>query len=261
MRTYVLTIIGNRLTAFAKNQHIMTYDGFCYLLTVESQLFNSKNRYLVRMGQGLSDDQLISIQDKINRLDLSHRVVISLIVDNLNRASDKLSHKRHVKNTMISTPTKLADSSYKSYLMLDENCAEMSDHITGQHIQGMVLLEAARQMVNAVSEEYLIAKNTSSSKGFVLNKLCSSFHSYVFPLEVELHLSLSKIRHGLNGDFNAVASIVIQQQQQMKMTIDLDFSVLDKASLSLIEDSMALAALNEDMQHGRLATVKKTQAA
>lgn len=48
---------------------------------------------------------------------------------------------------------------FESHLMLNDRCAEMSDHVTGQHLQGMILIEAARQMTLAVTEMYFIDSN------------------------------------------------------------------------------------------------------
>ncbi|MBD2810814.1 hypothetical protein ID853_07945 [Xenorhabdus sp. Vera] len=83
----------------------------------------------------------------------------------------RITHKHKRKNVLISKTIKTGDTSYQCHLLIDDDCAEMADHVTGQHIQGMVLLEACRQMINSVSERFLI--KTGRNKSFVLHTMNS----------------------------------------------------------------------------------------
>lgn len=238
-------IIGNRLHTFANNRNIFTYNQFSWLWTIESKLHQSLNTYSIHIGQGLNDQQILEIQKKIQNPCISGRFSLTGYLSRVHRAANALTHKIQSRNSMISDPERFSDSFFKSYLLLDESCAEMSDHITGQHIQGMVLIEACRQMINSVSEKYLIPLGNSSRKGFVLNALNTNFLEYVFPLEVELLFNLESVRHGLGGNFKAKAIIEIRQNDQISMKAEATFSVMDKSTLINIESQMAQTAVEE----------------
>lgn len=257
MKELRIVIIGNRLTEFANNKNILTYDQFNYLLQIESKLTDSQNKYTLHLGQGLCDLQIQAICKQIHDKDLDTRFKLYNDLFPIFRANSQLTHKRKIENSMISAPKKISDSEFKSYLMLNDSCAEMSDHLTGQHIQGMVLIEASRQMVNSVSEKYLITKSNSKKKGFVLNYLNSKFHEYVFPLDVEIIFKIEKIRHGLDGNFKATAFIQIFQNHNLMMTIDIGFSVMEKESLLEIESQMAKAAVKERINDSSLRVVSQ----
>lgn len=255
-----IVIIGNRLTEFANNENILTYEQFNYLLKIESKLSESQNKYKIHLGQGLSDLQIESICNQIQKKELKNRFKFFEGFHNISRASRLLTHKHKIENSMISEPEKISELEFKSYLMLDDSCAEMSDHLTGQHIQGMVLIEASRQMINSISEKYLITKNITKKKGFVLNFLNSEFYEYVFPLDVELIFRLEKIRNGLDGNFKAEASVQIIQNNKPMMTVEIGFSVMEKTTLINIESQMAKLAVKQKINTPSLQIVKQCAA-
>jgi hypothetical protein len=258
MKKVNIILVGNTLTTFANNKNIFTYDQFNSLLEVEHKLNISQNSYLISLGQGLSDTQIQALPSHIASLDLSERFTLSDELLHLKRATRQATHKRNADNIMISSPVKHAETAFKSYLMLNEQCAEMSDHLTGQHIQGMVLIEAARQMINAVSEEHLIQRDRDIRKGFVLNSIESTFIEYVFPSEVSFHLTLNHMRGGLGGNFKAEASIDVRQHNKLMMKIDLGFSVIDKTTLLDIESMMAAQSVAQSLSfHQGLSVVEK----
>lgn len=257
MKELRIVIIGNRLTEFANNENILTYEQFNYLLQIENKLAGSQNTYTLHLGQGLSDLQIQSIVNHIQNKDLNSRFKLFNKIHNISRANSQLTHKRKIENSMISAPEKISGSEFNSFLMLDDSCAEMSDHLTGQHIQGMVLIEASRQMVNCVSEKYFITQSDFKKKGFVLNYLNSKFHEYVFPLDVEFIFIIEKIRHGLDGNFKANASIQIYQNSKLMMTVEVGFSVMEKAALIGIESQMAKQAVQEKINNSTLRIVKQ----
>lgn len=261
MNELKIIIIGNRLIEFANNKNILIFDQFSYLLDIESKLINSQNNYLINIGQGLNSQQINDIRKKIKQLDLSHRFHLTGALAHAIPASSELTHKLKSQNSMISEPYRLSASQFKSYLLLDEACAEMSDHITGQHIQGMVLIEASRQMVNSVSEKFLIADNNTARKGFVLNSISATFFEYVFPLEVELVFTLDKVRRGLNNNFKAEASISIYQHEEIMLEINVIFSVMDKKTLLNIESKMAESSVEKALSQNQLYVTYPQQVA
>ena len=105
------------------------------------------------------------------------------------RAAPELVHKHVAHNVLISTPQQVSEDTYQASLVMDERCPEISDHISGQHLQGMVLLEAVRQMCIAVTEQFLSQRKQSRSS-FVLKHVESRYHAFAFPLRVSLECQL-----------------------------------------------------------------------
>lgn len=102
------------------------------------------------------------------------------------RASRMQTHKHHIQNVIISHPVRQDENNFEAALLLDERSELMNDHQTGQHIQGMILIEAARQMFLAVSEEYFIDTHELKPYYFVINQIAVKFTGFVFPVAVAL---------------------------------------------------------------------------
>src|SRR6056297_3072091 len=106
-------------------------------------------------GQGLSDQDVADLVSRIEARDPTGRrwSVGGLRTAPL-RADSKLSHKRETCNTLISRPERLDEDHYTLDICIDQDCELMGDHQSGQHVQGMILVEAARQAFLAVTETY-----------------------------------------------------------------------------------------------------------
>lgn len=240
-----ICVVGNKLERFADNHNVFTAKQFLELLSLERKMLNGVNRYEVHIGQGLNNNMLKKISQQASFLQLKERLVFKGILDGATRAENNLTHKQKAKNTLISSPEQVEENFFRAYLMLDEGCADMSDHLTGQHIQGMVLVEAARQMVNAVSEKFLVEGARKGKVGFVLNTMDSTFYHYAFPLEIAVSCQLINIRRVKNGFFSATAEIVFCQYEKKIMSIKLNYSVTCKKFLHEKESSLANDSLDK----------------
>lgn len=242
-------IIGNRFVNFSDNKIVLTVDQFFHM----AKLVQYKNQffgYRLRAGQGLTDqdDQAIVRFIKENKLEdkfvCGHSLFPSL------RASKDITHKHQDKNTVISNPIKLSEECYESYLMVDENCAEVSDHLTGQHIQGAVLMEAARQMTLAVTEKFFIEDDYRNQVSFISNSVQTNFHHYVFPLEIKIRYEIKKRRGFVKQNSQFVVLVTFLQNDNPVSEVTYDFSVLNKAYIYKKEQEAAQSVIWQSIGMG-----------
>lgn len=245
-----ICVVSDKLGAFADNDKVVVASKFFDLLTMEEKKPSNCN-YNVHIGQGISDAALDNIFSTVKEKGLNSRFNFLGITQDTKRASLQATHKHQTKNIMISQPVRLSENSFESHLMLDENCAEMSDHVTGQHIQGMVLVEAARQMINALTEDHLLSPEQAKNTSYVLNNIDSKFYQYVFPLEVKLHCEIVKIRRVANNNFTATTKVSIIQGNELMMEVGLGYSVISKDYIQQKEKNMALNAIMKIFELGR----------
>lgn len=232
-----LYLVGDRFAEFSNGETVLTVTQFFKFLE-RKEKENVVLAYRIHAGQGISDHNDQRIINRLQKSLIKHCFIFGKSLLAACRASLEATHKHFSKNIIISEPVRLSDNHYEAELMIDDNCAEMSDHTTGQHIQGMILIEAARQMMTAVSEQFLL-NNTSEKKSFVLDELTSEFKSYIFPLAVTLILTIKNIRQSLSKDFKATAVIEFWQENQLCLNVVTNIRAMNQEALSRIEAQFA----------------------
>lgn len=234
-------VVGERFTGFAReNPEVIT------LPELERMLHEGElpSNVMLVVGQGIQGERLQRLRERIERLDPRMSVTLELDPRTLRRSDSRLTHKAQGHNIMIATPEQMVEGElYASSLLLDDGCAELSDHVTGQHLQGMVLIEAARQMLLAVTERYFLQERGNRSHYFVLNQLDTTFHAFGFPLGVEIQHQLLNRKEGNRGSLSFETETRFLQGGELLLEVRSRFSVYDAAFLSTREAAKAREAI------------------
>jgi hypothetical protein len=116
------------------------------------------------------------------------------------KATRSLTHKHVPSNIVITPPLSRGDGTYVAQLIFDDDCADVSDHLTGQHIPGMLVAESARQMMIAVTEKFFVAEQVRSGVRFITDRMEIDYLAFLLPVPVEiLYIPLSVRRAGENN--------------------------------------------------------------
>lgn len=184
MKFDTLIVVADKFAEFTVEKPAVTLSQLHAMLKLPKHLVPGAVRLLP--GQGLSEGDIADLIVQINALDPAGlKWELSLLRTLPERADPCISHKRRSCNTLIGSPTKTAHDCYRIDLCIDENCELMGDHQTGQHVQGMLLIEAARQSFIAVTEKYLLT-DLEEKTYFVINAITTEFTGFVFPLPAHI---------------------------------------------------------------------------
>ncbi|MEW6618377.1 MAG: AfsA-related hotdog domain-containing protein [bacterium] len=212
----VYFIVGDRYNNFCRWEGVVTCSQL--LKEIERGVIPAK-RFII--GQGCDKEILDYLREKIDGIFQSKDIFIE---ENFShRISHHLVHKTKPNNVLITFPVETKNGVFQSSLVIDGGCEDLSDHITGVHIQGTILIEASRQMYTAVSEIFLEKKYLKDTNNhhcskyrFVLNEMNVSFHSFLFPLHVDIILTLQEVMVNKRGTiFNASALIESYQMRTL----------------------------------------------
>ena len=135
---------------------------------------------LVIEGQGLHDEQREVARGELEALGVTFRSVVD---QDRGRADAALTHKRIPANVLVSVPAMDGESTFVADLLVDDRNEILGDHMTGKHVQGMMLIEAARQLWTAVTERFVL-KGAAGS--FVIDEVSSRFERFLFPLAARI---------------------------------------------------------------------------
>lgn len=250
MSVETLFIVGDKFEQFASNPNVTTVSELETTLAERARLGRPLRLYL---GQGVCEEQLERIQEATQRL---HRPWLAAFAKPT-RAGRRHVHKHQSHNSMIGLPRRLGRDTFSVDVLLDERCAEMSDHVTGQHIQGMVLTEATRQTFLAVTEEFYLGEQQHSSY-FVIHNMDVEYLRFVFPLPMSIRYQV--LEHSVSersGTQRFSVSMDVIQGEQICCRVKTRFATYPDALIAEKEAALALQAIDQEIArevpHDKLA--------
>jgi len=212
----VFHIVGNKFADFADGNTILSYTAA--LNNVELLARISQGVFL---GQGINADEASLLKQRLKFL--AGTRFIPVIEHISQKVARELVHKAHDKNVLITAPQAMGGLVFESKLVVDDDCAEMSDHQNGEHIQGALLVEAARQMFMACYLSHDITPEFSRRVGkmaFTLSESNVRYENFVFPVDTHIRLSFEEIT--INGS-TASGRTKIQFKQFNKACCEVEF--------------------------------------
>lgn len=215
-----IIVVGDVFSQFALvSDSVVTFSQFI-------QAPNTKNR--VSLGQGLTTDEINKLYE------------IKAIETQPNMASKKHTHKHKTENILVTTPEKTGDQ-YVSKVFMSCLSAEISDHVTGYHISGLSIVEAARQMVNVILEMNFV---NDCQVGFILNSVNSEYYQYIYPLEIMIQTQIIKQRE-YGANIKGISKSEIIQNNKVVATCAFGFSSMDKKFIENMEKQQALEVIQK----------------
>ncbi len=220
-------IVANSFKGTADKENILTYDSVLNL--VKRKKLDNVTLYI---EQGINEESIMLLRQYLKKYG-KNEVDVKTYFDGEVRCNKELTHKHKQKNISISEPKRVGEELYESLLMLDEHCAELSDHVTGKHLQFMLLVEAARQMVNAVTEKYY----SNSAMVYLANDLNIKFNSFTYPLKTVLRYKVVEKKVKSEGNGRVTASIEFVQGSNVTCSLEFKFTILNRSFVTGIENS------------------------
>lgn len=243
----------NRTVSDSEKKHIVVGDRFKkqfpqeqVLSISEAEMLLAQNEHpkqalTLLLGQGIPYQRLAQLYDTVKTHD--HVTVLPAAI--LTKATREQTHKHEPSNIVISQPLAHGDGTYRAQLLLDEACAEISDHLTGQHIPGMLVVEAARQMMLAVAENFFILKEAKEDSRFVTDKLEISYDDFLLPTPVDIYyIPLTMRRAGVHN-IKASCEIEFRQSSKVCAHVHFHFSVIKRDYLEFRENELAKKLVQE----------------
>lgn len=241
MKNQIIFVVGDKFFQFSHGKNVLTVSQLRGLLTVSGMLMFDHNLIEIHPGQGLSDEDLLGILSMAADCPHADRFDLSALERMSRRAPASHSHKRKSENTLISMPRQIAEREFLLDLLIDENCELMRDHQTGQHLQGMILLEAARQSFLAVTEAFFLPADATKFY-FVINEMVARYQRFAFPLPAVIRYRLRE-HDGANPlRQRFLADISVEQCGDCVASFVTDFTTFEDARISAREAKLAAEA-------------------
>jgi hypothetical protein len=248
MNNRILLVVGDKFASYVKNKDAITVSQLRGLLSLPVHMLPGQSRTVLVPGQGMGDECVRQLlQDASGSPNICH-FDFSLWHNLPQRAPSKLSHKSNSRNTLISTPRQLTEDTFELHLMIDENCELMSDHLSGQHIQGMVLIEAARQAMLAVTEQFLMPDN-DIDYAFIFNSLSVTYSHYTFPVSAIIRTRITERSVDNPRRLSFAAETFVVQCGRTVSEFSMSFGAMDRSRIGKREGMQASKTQSEFLSY------------
>lgn len=238
MSNRILLVVGDKFAAYARGKDVITLSNLRGLLTLSIPLLSHQGRTVLVPGQGLNEEAVNQLLEEASQSPNLSDFDFSLWHNLPKRAPVALTHKHRPENVLVSTPTRLNATDFQMHLMVDEDCELMGDHLSGQHVQGMVLIEAARQGMLAITEAYLIPEN-GIDYSFVFEALSVQYSHYTFPLGAVIEAKMIECSTDNPKRLHFAAETVVKQCGQTVSEFTMSFSAMERSRINKREGMMA----------------------
>ncbi|MFY9962092.1 AfsA-related hotdog domain-containing protein [Pseudomonas sp.] len=238
----IYVVVANQFGDFARHGHVMSYSQLLQALRKpdNSELKGSR----IIAGQGLGHKEIEHAYRLAVTCGYGSEFEHWRMWSEAELAGQELSHKRQRKNVLISVPELTDESTYSASLLLHAENELMLDHLTGQHVQGMVLLEACRQMFLAVTERFHLEDYLPQKRYFVLNEMNVRYTAFAFPLPAQIRYRLLDKKQPRPDRVDVQAEMEVWQDGNLVTCVDVVFSVMDAERLGQREAKLASRAVS-----------------
>jgi hypothetical protein len=225
-------LVGERFAAFAANDGVETVNRF--IGNIRAGLYDELAEPVrLGVGQGVdaSDWEVVATELARRGLLTSFRLPAVPVP-----VARDLVHKRCPENVMLADARRRGPLRLAARLNLSDMNELVLDHVTGQHVAGMVLIEASRQLMQLTNHEFVVNDDAHS---FVLCSLAAAFEGYVFPLAVDMECSLTKVDDSRPARREYATEVVISQGGAAKATVRAEYQIVRTRSLVRQEAMLA----------------------
>jgi hypothetical protein len=234
-----LLVVGDKFGKFSQDkENVITFDDFERLAWRDGL----RPECDIWLGQGIEHDRLFGV---LALLDKRHsrkgyRIVnLQQMLDQADPSHQATVHKARRENVLITRPQQVAEARYESWLALQDSGELLGDHMTGQHVQGMLLIEAARQMMLSVSETYLLGEKTGARYYFVLNSVNTEYLQFAFPLPTLLSHEILTRQLGKGGSVKVTCQTSFYQGDTLTARVLIQYGAYVEDHISEKEAKLA----------------------
>lgn len=231
-------VVGENFQGFARHEGVVTLKLMMAKLA-DAAAWRGDERVVI--GQGIHGEALRALLAALDARGIRD------VRRSGELADAKLTHKQLSSFNLVTTPKRSAPGKYRFQFSCGDELDRLSDHVTGQHISAMLLLEAARQaIIVAVELEY--PAPAGSKLGLVVDEYNSKFVSYAFPVPTKVDVELQEMGR-TDNQISLLASARFSQSGQEVCLMQMSGGIYDQRLLTVLETKRARRAARAAVSH------------
>jgi hypothetical protein len=181
-----IVLVGDRFQPFRAAGLGMTAPDFAAAVR-EGEYDGCETPTCVLVGQGVDETAIACAAAAIDHRNLADRLLLRRSAPPT-PVAPHVVHKQDPRNVLVAELERIGPSQFEAALRIHNDNELATDHQSSLHIQGMILVEAARQMFLAVCEVAYLRPWSGREFAFLLTAIDTKFKRPVYPMPA--HMSL-----------------------------------------------------------------------
>ena len=228
-------VIGDRFAGFGIHSGVRTVNQF--LKEVREDMSFRSGSHVVFLGQGISRYEWDLVRAEVSRRNSDGHIWIQDY--DLRLSGRDEVHKSGEANVLIANLRRDHDGTCRADLRIHNDNELLLDHQSGQHVQGMIAVEASRQMFLGVTERFHLPGESRGSYFFVITAIETEFKSFLFPLPAEIEYTVLEFTDSEPTKLSFTAQISIRQADAPTSVTRVEFVAFDLSVISEKEHQRA----------------------
>ncbi|WP_278261703.1 AfsA-related hotdog domain-containing protein [Nocardia sp. AG03] len=238
--TTAFVVVGDRFLGISADDRVHTVSGLVALL--RGGRLPASQELAVHLGQGVTRHDL----DYLEHVAAVHapHLRVRVVGEIAEPARRHHVHKYQHSNVLLAGLSRTEENVFQADLRLDGDNELLLDHQTGEHVQGIVVIEAVRQLFLAAFELEYGVRRPQEHFYIVWNNVDLRFTSFLFPLPATLHARLTPVSVDDPGKLQFRIETEVHQFGKPVADARIEFTALPNERIAQIERAKAAKAVD-----------------
>jgi hypothetical protein len=228
-----VVVVADRFASFARGDQVLTMTDMLALITSGGPDVAGCH-WVVHLGQGIdaTDHDLLEAA-----CDKSEAVVCLADPAASRQQAERPStvHKDRPENVLLAGVHSPSATHCQAELRIHRDNELVLDHHTGEHVQGIVIIEAMRQICIAQFETAVRPGLGPLAYAGVWKRIDLSFEDFLFPLPATVESLIEESDVSRNSHLKFRASTAVRQQGRGVATAVIEYSMIGQSRIDALE--------------------------
>ncbi|UOX91240.1 A-factor biosynthesis protein AfsA [Amycolatopsis sp. FBCC-B4732] len=230
-----VVVVADRFARFARGERVLTVSGLLALLAADdTDPEPASCHWVVHLGQGIDatdHDLLEAAREK------SGVTVTFADPRAFRRVPERsvLVHKDRSENVLLAGVHSPSAGHCQAELRIHRDNELILDHHTGEHVQGIVIVEAMRQICIAQFETAIRPGLATPAYAGVWKRIDLSFQDFLFPLPATVESLIEESDLGRESNLKFRATTAVRQQGRTVATANIEYSMIAQGRIDALE--------------------------
>lgn len=228
-----VVVVADRFAQFARGDRVLTVSGLLALLDAGGPRLPDCH-WVVHLGQGVdaTDGDLLE-----TACEKSEAAVRLADPDSFRQPLEPpvVVHKDRPENVLLAGVHSPEPTHCRAELRIHRDNELVLDHHTGEHVQGIVIIEAMRQICIAQFETAIRPGLAPAAYAGVWKRIDLSFEDFLFPLPATVESLIVESDLSRESNLKFRATTAVRQQGRTVATAGIEYSMIVQARVDTLE--------------------------